>query len=457
MNITAIAKENYKPTFEEPIISKLQERAYSQLQQFGLPHHKTENFRFTDFKGFFEKEWDIHTEECAKESSLNSEEIKKLYELIKGESQVIVFVDGRLSSELSKIQRIKDKIEINTLSAAISNGDFAPWTEYFQNEVEIKDPMTRKVLQKERNFQNHINDMYFFNGLLMRVKKNAHLDDSLHLVYLQSHAMNKKIAPLKNTIVLEENARVSILEHHLGFYEGDSLSLCHTQIFQAEGSRLGHSITQMLPYHGMHFATLDARLKRNARYTSFIFSEGSKYSRNQVNISLEEEEAHCICNSLCALKNDQQSDNYSSILHLAPNTHSEQVSKSILNDVSHGVFQGHILLSPEAKGATTNQLNKNLLLSKKAQVHTQPQLEITIDDVKANHGATIGQLSDEELFYFQSRGINAERAREMLTNAFAYDLILKIDNDKIRHKLNHILVKKVANCTRKIIGDQERA
>jgi Fe-S cluster assembly protein SufD len=166
---------------------------------------------------------------------------------------------------------------------------------------------------------------------------------------------------------------------------------------------------------------------------------GGKLSRNNISIQLNDEGARCAAHGLYALTGEAQSDTNTYIRHAKGHTESSQLYKGIMADRSHGIFAGIIRMDRDAQLCSSEQLNKNLLLSKGAHAHSRPQLEIFADDVKAAHGSTTGQLSEEELFYFQSRGVSPERAQRLLAHAFLNDVLLKIKNNDSRRTAAKLL------------------
>ena len=171
---------------------------------------------------------------------------------------------------------------------------------------------------------------------------------------------------------------------------------------------------------------------RNSSFHSFVLTKGAKIFRNNLSVILGGEGAQAHVNGLHALKGDRHADSHTFLDHRAPNTRSDQLYKCILQDSAHSVFNGKISVRREAQLTNSYQLNKNLILSRECCVDTKPQLEINADDVKCTHGATIGQLSEEELFYLQTRGIGKDEARQMLVRGFVEDVLNKISNPGLR-------------------------
>jgi Fe-S cluster assembly protein SufD len=184
-----------------------------------------------------------------------------------------------------------------------------------------------------------------------------------------------------------------------------------------------------------HLSLTKAYVDTDAAFKSFVSSSNSSLIRNNIEVNLMAPGASTKVNGLFNLKDNQHCDNYSNIKHLSEHTISEQLYKGIMDDSSHGCFTGKILIEKQAQKCSANQLNKNILLSKKAHIDTSPQLEVYADDVKCAHGASIGQISEDQLFYLQARGIDEARANLILSEAFSQDAIDQIDSNSAKEIL----------------------
>jgi Fe-S cluster assembly protein SufD len=208
-----------------------------------------------------------------------------------------------------------------------------------------------------------------------------------------------------------------------------------TEVFVAEGARLGHYKLQRESQNAFHVGTIQVHQARDSRYESFSFATGAELSRTNVYTTLAGDAAEAVLNGLYMVDGKQHVDHQTRIEHVAPNCPSHELYKGILDGRSHGVFNGKVYVHPEAQKTDGKQSNNNLLLSAEARVDTKPQLEIFADDVKCTHGATVGRLDDTALFYMRSRGISPSQARRLLTYAFAADVLEKIELVPLRQAL----------------------
>jgi Fe-S cluster assembly protein SufD len=225
---------------------------------------------------------------------------------------------------------------------------------------------------------------------------------------------------------------VKIIESYVGLESGVYFTNAVTEIVAGDNAILDHYKLQRESLRAFHVATLQAHQSRHSTFSTHSISLGGGLVRNDVNVVLAGEGCECTLNGSYMVKDRQHVDNHTLIDHAQPHCTSRELYKGILDDHASGVFNGRIIVRPGAQQTDARQTNKNLLLSEDALVNTNPQLEIHADDVKCAHGATIGQLDTDALFYLRSRGIDLETARHILTYAFASDIISRIKIAPIR-------------------------
>lgn len=236
-------------------------------------------------------------------------------------------------------------------------------------------------------------------------------------------------------------SKASILEIHENrkLESASMLSFSNVRLDLDVNSSLEYVVAQTSTLSSTCYHKITANVSKGATLKTFNFTTGNRVTRNEVDIKLIQDGATAESNGLYALRGEQHCDNHINIHHLAPHTTSNQLFKSILDGNSHGIFTGHIVVHRDAQLVNSSQLNKNLLLSKKAHADTRPQLEVYADDVKCGHGATVGRLSEDEIFYLESRGIPKKKALKVLSRAFSNDALEKIDSMEIRSKLATLL------------------
>jgi Fe-S cluster assembly protein SufD len=242
-------------------------------------------------------------------------------------------------------------------------------------------------------------------------------------------------------IIAEAGSKATIIEN----YESDGKSFTNTafQIFVGENANLTHYRVQKESPEAFHIGTTEVTLGRGSFYNSTNINLGAAISRHDTHLKFTAEGGECYVDGLYMLNGNQHHDTHSSIDHALPNCVSHQTYKGVLNDKSRGVFNGKVFVRENASGTDAQQSNKNLLLSNDARVDTKPQLEIFNDDVKCAHGATVGQLEDEELFYLLSRGISENLAKNLLTYGFAEEIINKIEIEAIKNELDAMVLNRL--------------
>lgn len=242
-------------------------------------------------------------------------------------------------------------------------------------------------------------------------------------------------------VVAERGSRATIIES----YESNSRSFTNSamQVFVEDNASVTHYRVQKESADAYHIGTTEITLKRGSFYNSTNINLGGKISRHDIHLKFTEEGGEALVDGLYMLNGEQHSDTHSTIDHTVPNCTSHQNYKGVLNDRSRGVFNGKVFVRENASGTDAEQSNKNLLLSNDARVDTKPQLEIFNDDVKCSHGATVGQLEEEELFYLLSRGLNETLARNLLTYGFAEEIVNKIEIEAIKKELDEAVLNRL--------------
>lgn len=283
--------------------------------------------------------------------------------------------------------------------------------------------------------------------LAIKLKKNTVIDFPISIIHLVDEVGVNKIISPRLTVTAEENSKASFLEvfTSTGKEKLQYSTNAVTRFILKENAHIEHVKLQTEASSAIHIGLTEAQAFRNSQFKSVTLDFGLLTARHNINVNLIEPGAQTAVHGLFALNKSEHTDIFSTIIHHAPHTSSDQLFKGILSDESHGVFTGKIIIKQDAQQSSSSQLNKNLLLSKKAHIDTQPQLLVHADDVKCSHGATVGQLSKEEEFYLESRGIEKARAKRMLCHGFATDVIYKIEHPVIKKFAEGMLVLNFEN------------
>ena len=242
-------------------------------------------------------------------------------------------------------------------------------------------------------------------------------------------------------VIAEAGCKATLVEHYAS--PGESFTNTAVQIFVESNANLTHYRVQKDAGSAFHVGTTEVSLGAGSRYDSTNINLGGAISRHDIDVKFTAEGAEAFVDGLYMLGGSQHSDTHSIIDHQVPNCISHQTYKGVLNDSSRGVFNGKVFVRENAHGTDAQQSNKNLLLSNEARVDTKPQLEIFNDDVKCSHGATVGQLEEEELFYLLTRGLPESLARNLLTYGFAEQIINKISVESIKQDLDRMVLERL--------------
>jgi Fe-S cluster assembly protein SufD len=247
----------------------------------------------------------------------------------------------------------------------------------------------------------------------------------------------------RNLIVLEEGASATILEYFV--HEAGDVYLTNsvTEILLGPQSRLEHDKVQLESLRSFHVASSVVHQQRGSTYVSNNIALGASIARTDITAILDDEGCECTLNGLSLGNGRQLIDNHTTIDHASPNCNSWEMYKAILDGHARGVFNGKIFVRKDAQKTDAKQTNQTLLLSDDAMIDTKPQLEIFADDVKCTHGATVGQLDDQQIFYLRSRGISEADAKDVLTFAFASEIVQQVHFDSVREKLESIIHRRL--------------
>jgi len=290
--------------------------------------------------------------------------------------------------------------------------------------------------QLKKGVFEDLNTARFEDGAIILVPRNLKVALPLHLLFITKAEGPLAVYP-RVLVILERGAELELVEEHIG--EGTYLSCPVVEIDLAEGAILRHERVQREDASAFHLCTLKAKVAKGGQYHSRTLSFGARLSRQEPWVRLAEG-AEATLDGLALLEDQQVGDTHSFLEHAEPHGSSHQLHKCIVDGRARAIFNGQIRVAPGAQGTDAKQQSRNLLLSETARVDTKPQLEIYADDVKCSHGATVGALDPEELFYLQSRGMNESDARNLLTYGFAADVLTHVPVASLRRSLRHLVM-----------------
>jgi len=303
-------------------------------------------------------------------------------------------------------------------------------------QVDAMETHLGKLASCRENAFVALNTAFLQNVVMIQVPRGAMVEKPIRIEYTGINAAHS--AP-RTLIVVGADAHCTIVESYTG--TGRYFTNAVTEIVAGDRAVVDHYKIQREDPAAFHVSTLQAQLGRSTNFTSHSISLGGALVRNDVNVVLAEG-TEATVNGLYIVNGTQHVDNHTSIDHAKPHGASHELYKGILDDKSSAVFNGRIIVRKDAQKTDSKQTNKNLVLSDDAVIDTKPELQILADDVRCTHGATIGQLDAESMFYLQSRGIGKEQARSLLTYAFAQDVIDRIQVPDLRQQLERFLFEK---------------
>jgi Fe-S cluster assembly protein SufD len=287
-----------------------------------------------------------------------------------------------------------------------------------------------------------LNAAFMHDGAVVQIANGVEVDRPIHLLFVTDANAAKGMMHPRNLIMVGRQAKASVVESYVSTSDAMYFTNAVTEVSLADGATLQHYKMQREGARAFHVSTTEANQARDSHYVSFSFAIGGSLTRSNVYTTLDGEGGGATLNGLFMLDGQQHSDHQTQIVHAKPNCFSRELYKGILDDRSHGVFNGKVYVHPIAQKTDGKQTNKTLLLSDTAHIDTKPQLEIFADDVKCTHGATIGQIDQTALFYLKSRGISESLARRLLTYAFAADVLETIEVDAIRLDLERMTLER---------------
>ncbi len=428
--------QNYLELFERfdkratapEFVRKLRQDAFARFWELGFPTLKDEDWRFTSVAPITSR-----TFELAHTARVSAREIEGV--AAPGLANRVVLVNGRFAPELSSLPGAAGVV-VMSLAEAIASSH----------------PLVQQHLAKGEDFRTDaftaLNTAFVEDGAFIHVKRGTVVEQPIYVLYVSTGEGAQMVSP-RNLIVAEEQSQALIVEDYVTLERGrdvhataggtpalhSTFSNVVTELVAGADSVLSHYMIEREDANALNVSTLNIQLARGANVDSHSLLVGGALVRNNVHPVLAGEGADCLINGLFVGNGRQHLDNYMRVDHGSPHCNSRQFYNGILGGQSRGVFHGRIIVHKDAQKTDAKQTNRNLLLSDEAQIDTKPQLEIYADDVKCTHGATIGQMDEEALFYMRSRGIGDAEARRLLLFAFAGECLDRMKPGPVREWL----------------------
>lgn len=401
-----------------PSVHRLRKAAMARFAELGFPKARDEEWRFTNLAAFLE-----HTFERGPQADGDAEDVLGSHDLADLTGTVLVCSDG----QKPWVQHAGASLPAGVKVAGLAEG--------LAQAPQLIEPHLGRYADYKNNAFNALNTAFLQEGAWIYVPKGVAVDTPITILYQAKARGRSYFWPRRGLIVAEANSRVQIIERFLGSDNATYFTSAVTEIVVGPGASVDHYRVLEEGNEAFHIAGQQIQQERDSRFSSHNVTLKGGFVRNDANAVLGGEGCECTLNGLYTGNGSQLVDNHTFIDHAKPRCASHELYKGILDGRARGVFNGKILVRQDAQKTDAKQTNKTLLLSDDATINTKPQLEIYADDVKCTHGATVGQLDAEALFYMRARGIGLQEARNLLTFAFANDIIGRIQVPALRESL----------------------
>jgi Fe-S cluster assembly protein SufD len=405
-----------------PWLRKLRDDAFARFCEVGFPSTRDEDWRFTNVSGIARTPFLLNKDVTARLSRSDLETYR-----VEGVSAQLVFVNGRFARELSNLKVSPKGVKIAGLREQIANN------------VDSVEAHLGRYLDTRRDPFCALNTAFADDGAYVHVARGTVLAAPIHLLFISTASDKPSMMHPRNLLVFENETQASVIEEYVSLGPGTVLCNTATELVAGENTTVSHYMIEREHKEAFNISTLRIQQARSANVTSHSLLLGGGLVRNNVHPVLAGEGGECLINGLFVGDGRQHLDNYMHVEHASPHCSSRQFYNGILDDHAHGVFHGRIVVHKDAQKTDAKQTNRNLLLSDDAQIDTKPQLEIYADDVKCTHGATIGQIEENALFYLRTRGIDERSARRLLLLAFASQCLDRMQPGAARVHAEHLI------------------
>lgn len=412
---------------DPPFVTELREIAWKSFIEHGLPDAAMEQWRGTNINKAFETQYIFSAKPAGK--GVDIESIFKCT-IPHFETYLVTLLNGWYVYNDSPLHILPNGMVIGSLASAM-----ARYPELIEN-------FYGKLSSQSSESLTDLNTSLALDGVFVYVPDNVSVEETLQMVNLLDSPQNLMLNP-RNLVILGQNAHLRLVQCDDSINHGVTFINSVTEVFLAENSSLDHYKLQNKDSHSTLINTIYFSQKEGSRLSSNAISLNGGIIRNNSVVKLAGESASAEISGLYLMDRNQHIDNRVFVDHAVPRCQSNELFKGVLDDHATGVFNGHVLVRRDAQQTIAYQKNSNILLTDKATIDTRPFLEIYADDVKCSHGATVGQLDADALFYIRSRGISEASARILLMYAFAAEIINKISIPELRQRIDDMVKKRL--------------
>lgn len=390
---------------------KWRQQALDLFLQKGFPTRKDEQWKYTNIAKLTHHHFDLASRAFTIDVDISNYALENSY--------TFVFVDGIFMPELSSFDDLPSSVILTNFKSALADHEA------------LLQSYSQQMKDSEQSVFSHLNAALLTDGMFLYVPKDTVLAKPVHLLHINSLESTDRMTHPRHLIIAENRAKLTVFEEYTSVGGGYYFNNVVTQIFAKANAHIQHFKLQHENLKSYHIANISIDQQKASRVNTYYLATGANLSRDDLHFLLRENDAHCELNGFYYTKSKQHIDNHTRVDHRCSNTTSQQLYKGIMTEFSRAVFNGKIHVHPNIQQVSAEQTNKNLLLSEQAEIDTKPELEIYSEDVRCSHGATVGQLDENALFYLRSRGIKQQEAKHLLTRAFADEVFQTISDQQI--------------------------
>ncbi|GAB7550139.1 Fe-S cluster assembly protein SufD [Cupriavidus sp. CuC1] len=405
-----------------PWLARMRQQAREHFAQAGFPTLRHEDWKYTSVAAIERSRFTAGpTQSDAKPDALAA----RIESLALPGAHLMVFLDGHHQPQWSRIGMLPAGVELLSLAAMLE-----------RTPEPVEALLCRGVSDYPSGFAA-LNTAFMVDGAYIRLAAGTTPDQPIHLLFIATAP--EQVTHTRNLVMAEAGSRVCIVEHHVGVDGLAYFTNSVTDIVAARDAQVEHHKVQQESLKAFHIAGVKMDQQHGSHFTSSAFALGGALARVDIQVGLNAERAECSLDGLYMTGGRQHIDHHTRIDHARPQGKSREFYKGVLAGASRAVFNGKVVVHADAQHTDAHQSNRNLLLSENAEVDTKPQLEIYADDVKCSHGATVGQLEPDQIYYLRSRGLDDASARALLTFAFAEEMVNRLGLASLRTRLETLL------------------
>jgi Fe-S cluster assembly protein SufD len=425
--ILSVFRENKRHLDKTTFQKGIRDKAIECFDRLGFPHTKLEEWRFTNLAEVLKNDYSIQIENT--EGNVDVEKFFRC-DVADLDTYTAVLLNGWFVYKHAPITTLENGTVMGSLSSAL------------KEFPEIINKHFGKYSDVENNAFDALNDAFALDGIFIYVPDNVIVDKPIQLINILNKQESTLVHP-RNLVIIGKNSKLKLVHCDDIFSHVPTLTNSLTEVFIDENGIIDHYKMQNNDNHSAMIATTYFHQEKNSSVTTNTITLNGGLIRNNINIALNGEGCESNLYGIYLVDKNQLVDNHTFVDHIKPNCTSNELFKGVVDNKSKAVFNGKILVRKDAQKTNANQTNKNILLTDDATINTKPNLQIYADDVKCSHGATVGQLDADALFYMRARGISEESAKMLLMYAFADEVVTKISIEALREKICQLVNKRL--------------